>query len=223
MFIGQALVRELIKHLPGGERENIAEIKAEIAGARRALKELFIKHNELIKQTPLAEIRGPLLELLSDAERFLDLKNSDLTLGDLSASRLGAQNTRRAARFGRGDAAPFERRGERRGGPGVAETARDARAALGRVKGRHRAAAKIEPDTGESRSLVRHDHAKLRGALHAKHEELRPGHQLRRCRVAQRKSLRHLPRDFGKRIEAGPDRPVERADRVETARTAGGR
>ena len=89
-FIGQAPVRELIKHLPGAGRENIAEIKAEIAGARRALKELFIKHNELIKQTPLAEIRGPLLELLSDAERFLDLKNSDLTLGDLSSSALGA-------------------------------------------------------------------------------------------------------------------------------------
>src|SRR5262245_35261992 len=89
-FIGQAPARELIKHFPGAEREKIAEIKAEIAGARKDLKEPFIKHNELIKQTPLAEIRGPLLELLSDAELFLDLKNSDLTLGDLSASALDA-------------------------------------------------------------------------------------------------------------------------------------
>jgi hypothetical protein len=89
-FIGQAPVSKLIRHLPLPEPENMSEIKSEIAGARRALKELLIKHHELIKQTPLAEIRGPLLELLSDAERFLDLKNSDLTLGDLSASALVA-------------------------------------------------------------------------------------------------------------------------------------
>lgn len=85
-FIGQIRAGELIKHIPLPERENISEIEDEIAGARKAAKELFIKHRELIEQTPLAEIREPLLKLLSDAHQFFDLKNSDLTLGELSAS-----------------------------------------------------------------------------------------------------------------------------------------
>jgi hypothetical protein len=88
-FIGLVRASELIKYIPLPERENISEIKDEIAAARRAAKELFIEHHELIEQTPLAEIKEPLLELLSDAHQFLDLKNSDLTLGDLSDSALG--------------------------------------------------------------------------------------------------------------------------------------
>lgn len=89
-FIGQVRASELIKHIPLPERENISEIKDGIADARKSVKELFVKHRELIEQTPLAEIREPLLELLSDAHQFLDLKNSDLTLGDLSVSASGA-------------------------------------------------------------------------------------------------------------------------------------
>jgi hypothetical protein len=89
-FIGQVRASELIKHIPLPERENISEIQDQITGARRAVKELFIKHRELIEQTPLAEIREPLLELLMSAHQFLDLKNSDLTLGELSDSALGA-------------------------------------------------------------------------------------------------------------------------------------
>ncbi|HZF40772.1 MAG TPA: hypothetical protein VE715_18265, partial [Blastocatellia bacterium] len=89
-FIRRVRVSELIEHVPLPERENMSEMKGEIAGARKAVKELFIKHRELIEQTPLAEIREPLLELLSDANQFLDLKNSDLTLGDLNDSALGA-------------------------------------------------------------------------------------------------------------------------------------
>lgn len=89
-FIGLVRASELIKYIPLPERENISEIKDEIAAARRAAKELFIEHHELMEQTPLAEIREPLLELLSDAHQFLDLKNSDLTLGDLSDSALGS-------------------------------------------------------------------------------------------------------------------------------------
>jgi hypothetical protein len=89
-FIGQVRASEMIKHIPLPERENISEIKDGIVGARKAANELFIKHRELIEQTPLAEVREPLLELLSDAHKFLDLKNSDLTLGDLSVSASGA-------------------------------------------------------------------------------------------------------------------------------------
>jgi hypothetical protein len=89
-FIGLAPVSKLIEHIPLPERENISEIRDEIAAARRAVKELFIKHRELIERTPLAEIREPILELLSEAHKFLDLNNSDLTLGELSASALGA-------------------------------------------------------------------------------------------------------------------------------------
>ena len=89
-FIGQVRVADLIKHIPLPERENMSKIKNEIAGARKAVKELFIKHHMLIEKTPLAEIEGPLLELLSDAHQILDLKNSDLTLGELSESALGA-------------------------------------------------------------------------------------------------------------------------------------
>jgi hypothetical protein len=87
-FIGQARVSELVEHFPSPERKNISEIKDEIAGARKAVKELFIKHRRSLEQTPLAEIRGPMLALISDAHRFLDLKNSDLTLDDLNASAL---------------------------------------------------------------------------------------------------------------------------------------
>jgi hypothetical protein len=85
-FIGQVRVSELIEHIPLPERENTSEIKDAIAGARKASQELFIKHRRLIEQTPLAEIREPLLALLSEAHQFLDLKNSDLTLGELSYS-----------------------------------------------------------------------------------------------------------------------------------------
>ena len=110
-FIGQVRASELIKHIPLPERENISEIKDGIVGARKAVKELFIKHRELIEQTPLAEIREPLLELLSDAHKFLDLKNSDLTLGDLSVSA-SARRAKRSTRLPdsiEDDAAPFER------------------------------------------------------------------------------------------------------------------
>jgi len=89
-FIRRVRVGELIEHVPPPERENMPEIKDQIAGARKAVKELFIKHHQLIEQTPLAGVKEPLLELLSDANQFLDLKNSDLTLGDLSDSALGA-------------------------------------------------------------------------------------------------------------------------------------
>jgi hypothetical protein len=89
-FIGLAPVSKLIEHIPIPERENISEVKDEIAGARKAVKELFIKHRELIEQTPLAEIREPMLAALSDVQQFLDLKNNDLTLGDLSDSALSA-------------------------------------------------------------------------------------------------------------------------------------
>ncbi|HEY6403029.1 MAG TPA: hypothetical protein VI479_16540 [Blastocatellia bacterium] len=89
-FIGLAPVSKLIEHIPLPERENILEIREKIAAARKAVKELIIEHRELIEQTPLAEIRQPLLEMLSGANKFLDLKNSDLTLGDLSAEALGA-------------------------------------------------------------------------------------------------------------------------------------
>jgi hypothetical protein len=89
-FIGLAPIGKLIEHIQLPERENIAEFRDEIAAARKAVKELIIKHRELIEQTPLAEIRQPLLELLSATHEFLDLKNSDLTLGDLSAVTLGA-------------------------------------------------------------------------------------------------------------------------------------
>lgn len=89
-FIGQIRVEDLIKHIPLPERENMSKIKGEIAAARKAVRELFIKHHMLIEQTPLAEIEEPLLELLSDANQILDLKNSGMTLGDLSESALGA-------------------------------------------------------------------------------------------------------------------------------------
>ena len=98
-FIGQVRVEDLIKHIPLPVRENMSKIKDEIAGARKAVKEFFIKHHMLIEQTPLAEIEEPLLELLSDAHQFLDLENSDLTLGELSESALGA--ARKNARRGR--------------------------------------------------------------------------------------------------------------------------
>jgi hypothetical protein len=89
-FIGQAPVSKLIEHLPAAEYGNISEISDKITRARKAVKELFIKHRELIEQTPLAEIKAPLLETLSVANQFLDLKNSDLTLGDLSDASLEA-------------------------------------------------------------------------------------------------------------------------------------
>jgi hypothetical protein len=89
-FIGQVRVSDLIKHIPLPERGKMSEIKDEIAGARKAVKELFVNHREMIEQTPLAEIREPLLKLLSDAHQFLDLNNSDITLGDLSVSASGA-------------------------------------------------------------------------------------------------------------------------------------
>lgn len=89
-FIGLAPVSKLIEHIPLPENENISEIRNGIDGARKAVKELFIKHREALEQTPLAEIREPMLELISEAHKFLDLKNSDLTLGDLSASTLDA-------------------------------------------------------------------------------------------------------------------------------------
>ena len=85
-FIGQVRVSELIKDLPPPERQNISEIKAEIAGALNAVKQLFLEHPELLEQASLAKVREPLLELLSNADQFLDMNNSDLTLGDLTAS-----------------------------------------------------------------------------------------------------------------------------------------
>jgi len=89
-FIGRVRINDLIKHIPLPERKNISEINEEIANARSAVKQFFIEHHALIEQTPLAEFRQPLLELLSNADRFLDLKNSDLTLGDLGVSVVGA-------------------------------------------------------------------------------------------------------------------------------------
>src|SRR5262249_30078277 len=89
-FIGHIRASELIEHIPLPERKSISKIKDEIAVARKAVKELFIKHRGLIEQTPLAEIREPLLALLSEAHQFLDLKNSDLTLDDLSAPVINA-------------------------------------------------------------------------------------------------------------------------------------
>ncbi|MGE0128561.1 MAG: hypothetical protein AB7U82_10820 [Blastocatellales bacterium] len=89
-FIKRTRVNDLLEgiHLP--EQTNAAEITEKIADARKAVKQLFIKHHAVIEKTPLAEIKQPLLELLSNADQFLDLKNSDLTLGDLSASVVGA-------------------------------------------------------------------------------------------------------------------------------------
>src|SRR5262249_12331796 len=85
-FIGQVRVRDLIQDLKLPESENISGIRDEIAAARKAVKQLSAKYHALIEKTPLDEIRGPLLELLSNAHYCLDLKNSDLTLGDLSDS-----------------------------------------------------------------------------------------------------------------------------------------
>ena len=85
-FIGQVRVRDLIQDLKLPESENISGIRDEIAAARKAVKQLSAKYHALIEKTPLDEIRGPLLELLSNAHHCLDLKNSDLTLGDLSDS-----------------------------------------------------------------------------------------------------------------------------------------
>src|SRR5215510_13515419 len=82
-FIGQVRVRDLIKHIQLPEPENISGIRDEIAGARKAVRQLSAKHRALLEKTPLAEIREPLLELLSNAHRCLDLKNSDLTLDAL--------------------------------------------------------------------------------------------------------------------------------------------
>lgn len=89
-FIGQAPVSKLIEHLPPLEQKNLSEIKDKITRARKAFKELFINHRELIEKTPLAEIREPLLEMLRVAHQFSDLKNSDLTLGELNDSALCA-------------------------------------------------------------------------------------------------------------------------------------
>ena len=89
-FIGQVRASDLIKNIPLPDREDVSGIKDEIAGARKALKQFCAKHEALIKETPLAGIREPLLELLSNAHQLLDLKNCDLTLGELEASALGA-------------------------------------------------------------------------------------------------------------------------------------
>jgi len=89
-FIGQVRVRDLIKHIQLPEPENISGIRDEIDGARKAVKQISAKHHALIEKTPLAEIREPLLESLSKADHCLDLKNTDLTLGDLSDSVIGA-------------------------------------------------------------------------------------------------------------------------------------
>jgi len=89
-FIGRVRVNDLVKHIPLPEHKNVSGINEEISGARKAVKEFFVKHHALIEQTPLAEIRQPLLETLSNAHQFLDLKNSDLTLGELGVSAAGA-------------------------------------------------------------------------------------------------------------------------------------
>jgi hypothetical protein len=96
-FIGLAPVNKLIEHIQFPEKENISEVRDGIDGARKAVKELFIKHRDALEQTPLAEIREPALELLASAGQILDLKNSDLKLGDLSASAMGAASKTLAA------------------------------------------------------------------------------------------------------------------------------
>lgn len=89
-FIGRVRINDLINHIPLPEHKNISEINEAIADARSAVKQFLGKHHALIEQTPLAEIKQPLLELLSNADQFLDLKNSGLTLGDLGVSVVGA-------------------------------------------------------------------------------------------------------------------------------------
>jgi hypothetical protein len=96
-FLGQVRVNDLIKHIPLHEPGDISELKERITAARSAIKQFYAEHHALIEKTPIAEIKGPLLELLSNADQFLDLKKSDLTLCDLSVSVVGAARQTLAA------------------------------------------------------------------------------------------------------------------------------
>ncbi len=96
-FIKQARVNDLLKHIPLPEQVNAAEINEKIAETQKAIKQFFITHHAVIEKTPLAAFKQPLLELLSNANQFLDLKNSDLTLGDLGASVVGSARKTLAA------------------------------------------------------------------------------------------------------------------------------
>ncbi len=89
-FIGQIRVNDLIKGVTLPEVENLSGIRNEIAEARKAVRQIFVEHGAVIERTPLAEIREPLIKLFSQIDLALDLKNNDLTLGDLSASALDA-------------------------------------------------------------------------------------------------------------------------------------
>ncbi len=88
-FIRLVKVSDLIKHIHLPELDNISALKVEIAGARKALNQFCARYPSLIEETRRAEIIEPLLKLFSNAPQLLDLKNSDLTLGELEALGLG--------------------------------------------------------------------------------------------------------------------------------------
>jgi hypothetical protein len=89
-FIGRVRVNDLIQYIPIPDHGDLSELNERIAAARSSIQQFYIKHHALIENTPLGEIRQPVLELLSNAHIFLDLKNSDLTLCDLGVSVVGA-------------------------------------------------------------------------------------------------------------------------------------
>jgi len=68
-FIEQVRINDLINHILLPEHKNLSEINEAIADARKAVKQFLGKHHALIEQTPLVEIRGPLMELLSNPDR----------------------------------------------------------------------------------------------------------------------------------------------------------
>jgi hypothetical protein len=91
-FIGQVKVEDLIKHIPQDDTQKLAEIGEKIGAAQAAVRQFNNKYHSLIEKTPLAANIQPLLRLFENADLFLDLNNSDLTLGDLAASAVSDAN-----------------------------------------------------------------------------------------------------------------------------------
>lgn len=91
-FIGQVKIEDLIKHIPQSDAQRLAEIGEKIGAAQTAVRQFNNKYHLLIEKTPLAANIQPLLRLFENAHLFLDLNNSDLTLGDLAASAVSDAN-----------------------------------------------------------------------------------------------------------------------------------
>ena len=83
-FVGRVPVNDLLAHLPAQSADDLTRASAAIGKARTQVQSLFEEHRKALAGTPLARFELPLLNLLNNAEQFLNPTGEAYTLEDLA-------------------------------------------------------------------------------------------------------------------------------------------